>query len=42
VCVCVRTLLFRPVAVFDETDREDLPELPCEPITGDSHAEHQA
>lgn len=32
---------FRAVPVFDiaQTDGEPLPELPCEPITGDSHAE---
>jgi len=32
--------LFRAVSVFDisQTDGEPLPERPCEPITGDSHA----
>jgi antirestriction protein ArdC len=35
-------LLFRSVAVFDvsQTDGEPLPEIPGEPVTGDSHAEY--
>jgi antirestriction protein ArdC len=34
--------LFRAVPIFDiaQTDGEPLPEPPCEPITGDSHADH--
>lgn len=36
--------LFRAVSVFDvsQTDGEELPELPCEPITGDTHGEYLA
>jgi antirestriction protein ArdC len=32
---------FRAVSVFDlaQTDGEPLPEIPCQPVTGDSHAE---
>jgi antirestriction protein ArdC len=35
-----RVIFFRAVPVFDvaQTDGEPLPEPPCEPITGDSHA----
>jgi antirestriction protein ArdC len=37
-----RATFFRSVPVFDlsQTDGEDLPQPPCEPITGDSHAEY--
>ena len=36
----VERIYFRAVAVFDvaQTDGEPLPEAPCEPLTGDSHA----
>ncbi|HSZ12873.1 MAG TPA: ArdC family protein [Solirubrobacteraceae bacterium] len=36
--------LFRAVSVFDisQTDGEPLPEPPCEPVTGDSHAPYIA
>jgi antirestriction protein ArdC len=35
-------MLFRAVSVFDvsQTDGEELPELPCEPISGDTHGEY--
>jgi antirestriction protein ArdC len=37
-----RRVLFHTVSVFDlaQTDGEPLPEPPCEPITGDSHARY--
>jgi hypothetical protein len=37
-----RLTLFRAVSVFDvsQTDGEELPELPCEPIEGDTHGEY--